>query len=201
MLDSSEAQTLAYYNQHALSFAEQTQQVDFQALQQQFLGYLTAGDLILDLGCGSGRDTLYFLNQGFDVVAVDGSEKLCTLASAYTRHEVIKADFEDFTTELRFAGIWACASLVHVKRIKLGRVLRKYLDLLRDDGIFYLSFKYGDQEIIRDGRYFNYLNEELLHRLLQDLPGTGLLKLEITHDVRHDHQQERWLNCFIRKKS
>ncbi|MDN5332320.1 MAG: hypothetical protein PWP45_1545 [Tepidanaerobacteraceae bacterium] len=36
-----------------------------------FLKWLPKGTKILDLGCGSGRDTKYFLENGYEVIAVD----------------------------------------------------------------------------------------------------------------------------------
>ena len=79
-----ENKTLTYYNTHAQSFTQSTRGVDFTAIQNKFLDKLTAGAFILDFGCGSGRDTRYFLDQGYRVEAIDGSEELCRLAGEYT---------------------------------------------------------------------------------------------------------------------
>ena len=75
--------TIDYYNQNADSFVQGTVSVDFKETQDKFLQLLT-GKTILDFGCGSGRDTKYFLESGFDVTAIDGSEELCKSASVYT---------------------------------------------------------------------------------------------------------------------
>ena len=55
--------TLDYYNQNAQSFATGTVSVDFHETQDRFLKLLDKGSLVLDFGCGSGRDTKYFLEQ------------------------------------------------------------------------------------------------------------------------------------------
>lgn len=89
----SENRTLDYYNKNASSFAETTIDVDFQETQKRFQKLLPMQGYILDFGCGSGRDTKYFLNQNFKVDAIDGSEKLCRIASDYTGIKVKKKCF------------------------------------------------------------------------------------------------------------
>lgn len=76
--------TLNYYNQNANQFVQGILSVDFKQTQDRFLNKLPAGALILDFGCGSGRDTKYFLEKGYHVNATDGSEELCKLVSDYT---------------------------------------------------------------------------------------------------------------------
>ena len=64
--------TLDYYNQNAAAFIAGTVSVDFKETQDKFIDAL-CGKQILDFGCGSGRDTKYFIEAGLDVVATDGS--------------------------------------------------------------------------------------------------------------------------------
>ena len=77
-------QTIDYYNLNAENFIENTQNVDMHLAQDKFLHLLNEGAAILDFGCGSGRDTKYFLAQGYQVTATDGSAELWRLASAFT---------------------------------------------------------------------------------------------------------------------
>ena len=65
-----------YYNINSDVFFQQTYDVDMQSLYQPFLRYLPEKSLILDLGCGSGRDTLAFMQQGYQVEAIDSSVQL-----------------------------------------------------------------------------------------------------------------------------
>lgn len=76
--------TLQYYNQHAKAYVDSTRDVEFSQTQERFLQYLEPGARILDFGCGSGRDTKYFRNRGFQVEAVDGSAEFVRIASEYT---------------------------------------------------------------------------------------------------------------------
>lgn len=68
--------TINYYNQNADQFFDTTYQVDMTSLYQSFLRYLPEQASILDLGYGSGRDTLAFKNFGHQVEAIDYSEEL-----------------------------------------------------------------------------------------------------------------------------
>lgn len=93
-MDKKIQSTIEYYNRCAEDFCHSTASVNFQALQEKFLGYLPDRASILDFGCGSGRDTKYFLSKGYTVSATDGSADLCKRASAYTgilvRHELFQ---------------------------------------------------------------------------------------------------------------
>ena len=84
--------TIEYYNQNADMFAQGTRLVDFTVIQERFTKMLPVGSRILDFGCGSGRDTKYFLEKGYRVEATDGSSELCKLASAFTGIEVKEAE-------------------------------------------------------------------------------------------------------------
>ncbi|MBP3458205.1 MAG: class I SAM-dependent methyltransferase [Lachnospiraceae bacterium] len=102
--------TIDYYNENAQIFADGTADVDFAQIQDQFLELLPKKAYILDFGCGSGRDTKYFLERGFQVEAIDGSEKICKLASEYTGIYVRKMLFHKLDEIEKYDGIWACAS-------------------------------------------------------------------------------------------
>lgn len=75
--------TLAFYERCAEDYVAQTRHADMRALQEAFLARVAPGGRILDLGCGSGRDSKAFLARGYEVVAVDGAPALCARAAAY----------------------------------------------------------------------------------------------------------------------
>lgn len=108
--------TLEYYNFNVKSFNANTFSADFSQIQQEFLKILTPGSYILDFGCGSGRDTKYFLEQGYKVDAIDGSSELCKLASAHTGIKVRQMLFQELHAKEKYDGIWACASILHVAK-------------------------------------------------------------------------------------
>lgn len=193
--------TLTYYNVHADEFSSSTRAVEFGEIQNLFLSYLKPGDKILDLGCGAGRDTKYFLQKGFDVHAVDGSDELVIRASAYTGIQVRQMLFDELDFINKYDGIWACASLLHLPYTQLTPMLDKIARALKERGIFYASFKYGEFEGERNGRYFTDLNEERFKQLLYDNERFCVENVWVTGDARSEKGDEKWLNMILIKNS
>ena len=172
--------TIEYYNKNVELFVSSTKDVEFNKMQNMLLKYLKKGDYILDLGCGSGRDSKAFLEKGFKVVSVDGSEKLCNIASSYIGQEVIFTTFQNFKSDIKFNGIWACASLLHLPYKDLKEVIKNLRNNLKEEGYFYLSFKYGEFEGERNGRYFTNMTEKKFRNLIKDI-----LEYEIVEEKNH----------------
>ena len=193
-------ETLNYYNANAKTFVEGTLHVDFSNMQNKFLSKIEPGAFILDLGCGSGRDTKYFLEKGYLVDAADGSAELCKLASEYTGIPVRRMYFQDLQECEKYDAIWACSSILHLSRTKLAEVMRKMAAAVKANGIIYTSFKYGTFAGVRNGRYFTDMTEESLQELLEDVKSLTLEEMWITTDVRPGREEEKWLNLFLRRK-
>ena len=192
--------TLEYYNFNVKSFNANTFSADFSQIQQEFLKILTPGSYILDFGCGSGRDTKYFLEQGYKVDAIDGSSELCKLASAHTGIKVRQMLFQELHAKEKYDGIWACASILHVAKNELPDILQRMHNALKPDGIIYASFKYGDFEGERNGRYFSDFTEESFGKLVKGIHGLVMQKMWITGDVRDGREEEKWLNIILHRK-
>jgi len=193
--------TLTYYNQNALSFVEGTKDVDFKSIQDKFSKRLPQGATILDFGCGSGRDTKYFLEQGFQVTATDGSEELCKMASEYTGIPVKQMLFLELDEADVYDGIWACSSILHCSYEDLVVVLQKICRALKNNGVLYTSFKYGTFSGDRNGRFFTDMTEETFKELLTNTPELTIEDLTITTDVRPGREEEHWLNVILRKRA
>ena len=133
--------TINYYNENVQKFIDGTVSVDFSEIQNIFLELLPEGSMILDFGCGSGRDTKYFLEQGYQVEAIDGSVALCKAASEYTGVTVKHMYFHELNEIEKYDGIWACASILHLNRNELPIIIRKMSVATKTNGIIYLSFK------------------------------------------------------------
>lgn len=147
-------QTLEYYNKNSEKFAEDTRSVEFTEMQEIFLALLPSDGYILDYGCGSGRDTKYFLSRGFRVDAIDGSVELCRIASAYSGIEVKQMMFQELNIENQYDGIWACSSILHLPKSELKTVIEKMRTALKKKGYIYTSFKLGNYEGERNGLPF-----------------------------------------------
>lgn len=191
--------TIEYYNKNAEQFVQGTISVDFVATQERFLTKLSVGAHILDLGCGSGRDTKYFLDKGYQVEATDGSAQLCKIASKYTGIRVKQMLFEEIDESEKYDGIWACSSILHLDKKTLKAVLKKMAAALKANGVIYTSFKYGDFEGHRNGRYFTDFTLETFEEYLQEVPELQIEEHWITGDVRPGRGEEKWLNLILRK--
>ena len=152
--------TIDYYNLHASDYFDNTIGADMSAQISRFRSHLPSPAKILDCGCGSGRDTKTFLDLGYDVFGIDGSEELCRLASEYTGREVVCRQFSDIEYIKEYDGIWACASLLHLPIQELTAILDKLRRALKPGGVLYASFKYGTGERWdADGKFYCDLNE------------------------------------------
>ncbi|WP_461813004.1 class I SAM-dependent methyltransferase [Faecalimonas sp.] len=191
--------TLNYYDTNANSFINDTISVDFSDIQNRFLELLPINPYILDFGCGSGRDTKYFLEKGCQVVAADGSKKLCKEASAYAGIEVKQMLFQELNYVDVFDGIWACASILHVPKSELLSIIRKMCNALKVNGVIYTSFKYGVFEGERNGRYFTDFTEVSFQQFISEISELAMEKYWITEDVRQGRGEEKWLNLILRK--
>ena len=192
--------TINYYNKYTKSFIQTTRSVDFTNIQNKFLSYLPSGASILDFGCGSGRDTKYFLKRNYNVTAIDGSEEICKEASKYTGIKVKQMLFEELNDQNIYDGIWACASILHLSREELPDIFHKMHQALKRNGIIYTSFKYGTFEGEKNGRYFTDFTEEMFEEFARQISGLQIEKMWITGDVREGRGDERWLNILLRKE-
>ena len=191
--------TIEYYNQNADMFAQGTRLVDFTVVQERFAKMLPVDSRILDFGCGSGRDTKYFLEKGYRVEATDGSSELCKLASVFAGIEVKEMLFQDLDVSGKYEGIWACSSILHLSKKELLPVIRKMCDALKDNGVIYTSFKYGDFEGERNGRYFTDFTEDTFDKFMKEIQELTIEEEWITSDVRPGRGEEKWLNLILRK--
>lgn len=191
--------TLQYYNEQAADFVANTRDSDMHQQYAFFLDQVKSGGSILDLGCGSGRDSRYFIEHGYPVIAMDGAVELCQMAEQYIGQKVFQLTFDQISWKNEFDGVWACASLLHCQIDTLPGILQRIVDSLKKEGIMYLSFKYGDFSGWRNGRYFTDLNEERLSVLISHVPEVTVIKTFLSGDVRPERQQEQWLNILLQK--
>ncbi len=197
------------YNKTATEYAEKVQHLSPTHSIERFLSLISLkSPRILDIGCGSGRDAHIFTNKGAQVVGIDFSSSLISLA----KHHVPDAEFyimdmEEITLPNNsFDGIWASSSLLHLSKSSISSVLRKMYDLLRQDGWLYLTLKNGSGEFLeRDTRYSGdiikfwalYEKEEI---------ETFLRFAQFTiHEVSliektHEYQTHPFLRIFCQKK-
>ena len=191
--------SVEFYNKNANKFFEETLKADMNNLYKKFLNNLPVKNgEILDLGCGSGRDSRFFKNLGFKILPIDLSEELVKKASEYLGQEVIIQDMRNLNYKDRFIGVWACASILHLKIEDIEIVLDKIFESLKKNGILYASFKYGEEDYIKDDRYFTCFNEERFFKNFPKYKNNCIETFE-TFDVRKERKNEKWFNIILKK--
>ena len=192
--------TIDYYNTHAESFVSATVDAEMGPLLSVFLELLPDGGRVLDWGCGSGRDSLAMMRAGYDVVPADLSDAMADATEALTGLTVRRESFADLDDEGVFEGIWASASLLHVPSKELPGALMRAVRALKPGGVLYVSFKYGDFEGERNGRWFIDMDEAALRSVVDGVDGLEVEDVWTSSDVRPGRSNEIWLNAILRRQ-
>ena len=172
------ANTVGYYSTSAIEYCEETSEFDVGDLYQPFLERLPPGAHILDLGCGSGRDSKAFRELGYDVTSVDGNTEIAAWASAFTGYPVAVKSFQQLDYKEEYDGVWASASLLHCHQDQLQDVIQKMLEGLKGKAVAYMSFKWGQSPSVDDrGRYFTNQTIKSLRELLENLASAEILEI------------------------
>ncbi|MDF2541229.1 MAG: Methyltransferase type 11 [Herbinix sp.] len=190
--------SIDYYNIHAGEYYENTVNLDMSEILHKFIALLPEGGTVLDLGCGSGRDSAYLLDHGFDVTSMDASKEMCDLASIHIGHEVLNLSFEQMDFCNVFDGIWASASLLHVPKDQMDHILYNVVRSMKTGGILYMSFKYGDFEGMREDRYYTDYRTKTIKEILARFDQLELIELKKSEDIRKD-REDIWINVTVRK--
>ena len=187
----------SYYKVNKDEFINSTINCDMSFHYNMFEKYLRDGaKTILDIGFGSGRDSLYF-SKKYEVYSIDPEEEFCNHAVELGLKNVYCKRVQDIEYLDMFDGIWACASLLHIPTYEMVDVLNKCYLALKENGVMYCSFKHGEFEGERSGRFFLDLIEERFRQFVEKT-NFKILEVCITEDVRTD-RTERWLNVILRK--
>lgn len=144
------------YESSAEEYAKNVSHLHPRAQGEKFQKMLPDHAMILDVGCGSGRDAKVFSERGLKVVGVDFSSKMIEVAKRTApQAQFYEMDLEDLNfPKESFDGVWASCSLLHIPKNRVISVLSKIHTLLKEDGVLYLSVKQGTGERIeRDNRY------------------------------------------------
>lgn len=190
--------SIEYYSQNATEYFEHTVDIDMQENWDRFTELLPEGGSVLDLGCGSGRDSAYFISRGFDVTAMDASEEMCDLASIHIGQDVLQLSFEEIDFNEVFDGIWACASLLHVPTNQMDNILAKVIKSLKINGVLFMSFRYGDYEGERDERFYKDYRSKELKELITRFENLEIIEIQKCQDSREDSAMV-WIYSLVRK--
>lgn len=190
-------ETIKYYDTNADSFVDATINADVSELYKKFESLIPPGGRILDIGCGSGRDSRYFTQKGFHVTAIDPSSVMCKKTRDIVNIPVITMKAEDIQYEKEFDAVWACASLLHVSRENMPKTIKAIIRSLKPGGVFYGSWKYGEKDRFSGGRTFTDYTKESLSNVLREISSIEAAEMWITNDVRRERSSEQWLNVLM----
>ena len=200
-MDSYKEKVKTAYQNFAKKYAVANFDVILQYQLTEFLSHIGKGK-VLDLGCGPGRDSDYLKDEGLDVIGVDFSSEMISLAKEYVDKKIFKeADFDDdLFKEGEFDGIWANASLIHVPKSSMLHTIKHISSWLKEGGVMYLNVieGLGEQEI----RIKNFYEEELMvsfygvDEIIQIVEESGLsvIKFHIESDDNFN-----WIDIFCQK--
>lgn len=194
-----EAVSISYYDINSQEYFDKTVNIELDDLYHSFLRYLPQGKHILDGGCGCGRDTKYFLSLGYRVTAVDASKAMAQISSKLTGQETLQLDFRDLDFKGAFDGIWSSASLLHIPKSEINDVIYRFTQALREEGVWYMSFKEGKGEQFDGARLFNNYTKSSLKKLLVRHSVLEILDVWCSPDYAGRTQQ--WVNALVRKHS
>ncbi len=165
-----ELTTVGHYDANADSFWEGTKDHDVSQNRDAFLSACVQGKSldIVDFGCGPGRDLKYFKEIGHVPVGLDGSKAFCEFARRHTQCQVLQQTFLNLKLpKAAFDGVFANASLFHIPRQVLPRVLKELHESLRSGGVLFSSNPRGEGEVWQGQRYGHYMELETSRPFLE----------------------------------
>jgi len=195
--------TLAFYEASADAYFETTAHLDLGPLWDRFLAVVPKGGRILDAGSGSGRDTRHFMALGYDVDAFDASPALVRLSTKFTNQQTQMASFATWrASPRRYDGVWAFASLLHVRRAELRQAVEKLAQSLKPGGSLFASFKSDDHDLVDSrGRRFTNLTLLAAKTLFRSLPEFDAVEVW-REEARAAHgETTTWVYVLARRRA
>lgn len=193
--------TIKYYNDNVDVYARQTMFCPLPHLYEPFGEFLPASSRILDAGCGVGRDTRHFIEEGHIVISFDASIEMVKKCREYPHAYCIQRSFEEVNFKEEFDGVWANASLVHLEKPDATKTISRLATALKPGGIMFISLKEGQgtkQE--DDGRFFQYYTEVETKDLYTADGRLSLIKLWKSASAIHNgSDQSVWLNILLKR--
>lgn len=189
---STDAETLAVYDQRAAQYAETFGSATPGGLLRRFMAMLPEGGAVLDLGCGPGQSAAFLAEAGFHVTAMDPSRGMVE-AARKIGIEVQQAGFEDLDAHAAYDGIWCNFALLHAARDDVPAHLTRMQAALRPGGFLHLAVKSGTGTS-RDaiGRRYTYFEMDELQSLLGDA-GFEILATETGEEVGMAGTCDPWI--------
>lgn len=200
--DEELSKTIGYYNENHLEYYKQTAFINLSDIYREFRRCVPRGALVLDAGCGVGRDTRYFIKRGYRVVSFDAAHEMVKSCRQYPFAYCIRRFFDEITFVEEFDAVWACASLIHLPYPKLNEAIFNLFSAVKPGGIIYFSLKMKNRdeklsEVVTGRRFYYYSLEEVSEIAESSL---ALEPIKVwTNQSRKESDPTEWSNFLYRK--
>lgn len=194
-------EAMQFYDKFAKLYAEHTFPRLMQFQLNEFISKLPKNAKVLDIGCGSGRDSHYFHDYGLDVTAIDSSENIIKEAKIRIPEATFKKmDMRKLTfPKESFDGAWMMASLTSIEKKDALTVLKEAAKVLKKNGILYVAVKEGEGEIIEkkpvylnSPKFYAYYKKDELDSLITSAG------FKIVTSTLDDDSGQKWVEIFAR---
>ena len=188
-----------WYDHATDDWINATRNADMSKHYDMFLNNIEKSAEILDIGCGSGRDTKYFIEHGFKTTSLDNSKKMCNLTKKYAgkKSNVLNVDILEIDETHTFDAIWAMASFVHMQENTLKSAFEKINKILKPGGVFYTCLKEVANEYVDDlGRIYPKTS---VHMLKEHLTNAGFVDIETYSTDDKLGRGNNWINLLARQ--
>ena len=201
--------TINTYDQIALSYVNSTRERQPQQEFDSFCRAVVPQAVILDVGCGWGRDCVAFVNHGFSVIGLDLSKSMLKLAEKHAplctfyEADMRKIPLNDNSVD----GIWCCASLLHLKRSQTLRAFKEFRRVLRNGAVCCIIVKKGTGENVDKGfsqsspRFFTYFHEDEIRKRFRSA-NFIILDEHVTNEQdngKGNGRDQEWIYFLVRK--
>lgn len=190
---------ISFYDLTAQQYFDLSYTFDMNKIQDRFLELgIPKGGELLDAGCGSGRDSWDFVNKGYNVLSIDGSQKLVDLVNQNPTLNCLKKDFLEIDYKDRFDGVWCCAALLHVPPQQFDKAFENLTNSLKKDGLLYFSIKNLENDYLDDGkREFFHPGKDHLHELFDKM---NLELVDYYETGKQNEPNQMFENYVVKKK-
>jgi ubiquinone/menaquinone biosynthesis C-methylase UbiE len=189
--------TQTTYDKIAPAFAKTNAEMPENLLQeaQKFIETLPQNGLCLDLGCGAGRDTAWFEQQGLNILGADLSIGMLNEARKITSRPLAQMDMLHLGfADKSFAGIWCNAALLHLPKTNVPQALQEMRRVLWDNGVLDLAVLLGSGEGFEDNPYAAGQGERFFSHYQQDELEQMLIASSFTiREVEQVTSKRAWL--------
>jgi SAM-dependent methyltransferase len=161
------------------------------------------GGRILDAGCGAGRDTRYFIENGYMVVSFDASEEMVAKCNEYPHAYCKLLAFSQVEYREEFDGVWACGSLVHLNPEDAKEAITRLKRALKPGGVLFVCVKEGSPGGHADskGRFFYYYNSQNIFELFEHEEELSLVeRWKSDLQVPEPNGGTYWINLTLKRR-